>query len=75
MIGHYRFVIKHRSSPSSARHPQGRCRDADDDRVLECACASEADCLVSGDEDLLALGGRRGIAILSPRDFDLLFPE
>lgn len=32
------------------------CRDPDDDKVLECAVAAEADCIVSGDRDLLDLG-------------------
>jgi putative PIN family toxin of toxin-antitoxin system len=54
---------------------RGVCRDGDDDRILECACGGEADYLVSGDKDLLALGSHRGVVILSPRDFELLFPE
>lgn len=49
------------------------CRDPKDDKYLEAAVASEADCIVSGDPDLLALHPFRGIPILSPRDF-LDFP-
>ena len=34
---------------------------------------TSADCLVSGDADLLELGDFRGTRILAPRDFELLF--
>jgi putative PIN family toxin of toxin-antitoxin system len=44
-------------------------RDADDDKVLACAIEAEADCIVTGDKDLLSLGAYRGIAILRPADF------
>lgn len=52
----------------------GVCRDPDDDQVLACALAAEADHLVSGDKDLLVIKDHGGIAIVSPRDFELLFP-
>jgi putative PIN family toxin of toxin-antitoxin system len=42
------------------------CRDGDDLPVLGTALA---DCLVTGDKDLLDLGDFRGIPILSPRVF------
>lgn len=45
------------------------CRDPDDDVVLATALAGEANAIVSGDDDLLALGTFRGIPILSPRQF------
>lgn len=45
------------------------CRDSDDDKFLEVALNGAADCLVSGDDDLLVLGTYEGIAILTPRDF------
>lgn len=45
------------------------CRDADDDRVIACAVAGDADVIVSGDEDLLALGKVGDVLILSPADF------
>lgn len=45
------------------------CRDPDDDKFLEVALNGAADCLVSGDGDLLALGAFEGVAILTPRDF------
>ena len=44
------------------------CRDPDDDKYLETAVSGAAECIVSGDEDLLVLHPFRGIPILSPRD-------
>jgi putative PIN family toxin of toxin-antitoxin system len=43
--------------------------DPDDNRVLECAVAGEADCIVSGDRHLLRLGSHAGIPILTVRQF------
>ena len=40
-------------------------RDPDDAAVLACALAARADCIVSGDDDLLTLGSYQGIPILS----------
>lgn len=45
------------------------CRDPDDDKLLETAMMGEADCLVTGDQDLLVLSPFRDIPILSPADF------
>lgn len=43
--------------------------DADDDHVLACAVAGQADLIVSGDKHLHGLGGRyRGIAIVTPAE-------
>lgn len=51
------------------------CRDPGDDMYLELALAANADFLVSGDNDLLALGSWRGIRIVRPADFiQLLTP-
>jgi len=44
-------------------------RNADDDWILSTAAAAEADCLVTGDSDLLDLGEYQGIPILSPGSF------
>lgn len=43
------------------------CRDPDDLPVLGALVSAEADCLVTGDKDLLALGQFAGRLILSPR--------
>ena len=45
------------------------CRDPDDVKVLGLAVAAHADCIVTGDRDLLILERWQGIAILSPRSF------
>jgi putative PIN family toxin of toxin-antitoxin system len=44
-------------------------RDPDDDYVIAAALVAGADCIVTGDDDLLALGQYEGIAILSIRAF------
>ncbi|MEO8716637.1 MAG: putative toxin-antitoxin system toxin component, PIN family [Burkholderiales bacterium] len=41
-------------------------RDPDDAAVLACAVSARADAIVSGDDDLHALGGYHGIPVLSP---------
>jgi len=47
--------------------PRVVANDADDDHVLACALAAQADLIVSGDKHLLGLGGsHRGIAIVTP---------
>ncbi|MHB8771970.1 MAG: putative toxin-antitoxin system toxin component, PIN family [Syntrophales bacterium] len=51
------------------------CRDPDDDLILGCARQADADYLVSGDEDLLVLKNHEGIRIVSPREFEKLFPD
>ncbi len=43
--------------------------DPDDDRVLECAIAASSEVIVSGDADLLRLGGYGGIRILKVAEF------
>lgn len=51
----------------------GVCRDPEDDHILACAISSEANFLVTGDDDLLSLKSYEGIKILTPRAFELLF--
>jgi uncharacterized protein len=45
------------------------CRDPDDMKFLECALASNAKCLISGDKDLLVIKDYKGITIYTPRVF------
>jgi putative PIN family toxin of toxin-antitoxin system len=45
------------------------CRDPDDNKLLEAAVAGRADCLVTGDQDLLVLHPFAGIPILTPDGF------
>ena len=44
------------------------CRDAADDKFVETALLGQADCLVSGDRDLLAMSPFHGVPILTPAD-------
>ncbi|MBP7529204.1 MAG: putative toxin-antitoxin system toxin component, PIN family [Syntrophorhabdaceae bacterium] len=50
-------------------------RDPDDDKILACASVSQADYLVTGDEDLLVVRQYGGTKILAPRDFESLFAD
>ncbi len=52
---------------------QGVCRDPNDDAILACALEARADYLVTGDVDLLELKIFKGIRIVTPRDFEILF--
>lgn len=45
--------------------PQPVCRDPDDDAVLACALAAQADLIVSGDRDLLVLNEHQGVRIVT----------
>lgn len=45
------------------------CRDPDDDEILGTAVAGNADCIVTGDNDLLIIGRFRGVDIISPSEF------
>ncbi|WP_259129886.1 putative toxin-antitoxin system toxin component, PIN family [Salinibacter ruber] len=47
---------------------EGASPDPDDDKFLECALELEADCIASGDSDLLDLESYMGIPILTPRE-------
>jgi uncharacterized protein len=45
------------------------CRDPRDDKILEAAVHGRADCIITGDADLLALHPFRGISILTPSGY------
>jgi uncharacterized protein len=47
----------------------GVCRDPADDPFLSCAVAADADFIISGDKDLLALGSFRNIPIVTAAAF------
>jgi putative PIN family toxin of toxin-antitoxin system len=48
---------------------RGVCRDPKDDRFLELALSGRADVIVSGDDDLLAMGSFADIQIVTPAAF------
>jgi putative PIN family toxin of toxin-antitoxin system len=56
-----------RATPTEVLHAIER--DPDDNRVLECATAAQSEFVVTGDNDLLALGSFRGIAIVTVASF------
>ena len=45
------------------------CRDPDDDKLLETALLGQADCLITGDRDLLEMSPFQRIPILTPAGF------
>jgi uncharacterized protein len=45
------------------------CRDPKDNKFLSLAVSANADCIVSGDNDLLVLHPYKGVDIISVRDF------
>lgn len=49
--------------------PADACRDPDDLNILGAAIAGRADCIITGDDDLLSVGIYEGIPILSPRQY------
>ena len=51
------------------------CRDEADNRVLECAVDGRADCIVTGDRDLLSLLPLEELLILTPREYLDRFDE
>ena len=47
------------------------CKDEADNRVLECALDGKADCIVTGDKDLLSLMSFKGIKIVKVSDLSI----
>lgn len=50
-------------------------RDPEDDKILECALAGNADIIVSLDRDLIVLKKFKGVAIIHPKTFSWIFPK
>lgn len=50
-------------------------KDEPDNRILECACQTQADFIVSGDRHLLALKAYRGVQMIRLADFLELVAE
>ena len=67
-----RTALRHIHSISTVvaiPYPIRACRDSRDDKFLEVAVHGQADLILTGDTDLLALHPFRGIAILTPGDY------
>lgn len=62
VLADYRKVVE---VVEPAMAPRVVLRDADDDQVIAAALAAQADFIVSGDDDLLAIGSYQGIRILT----------
>lgn len=69
MRRHLRLFTVQQSDLAAVDPP---CRDPMGSKFLALALASEADAMVSSDEDLLTLHPWRGIPILAPTDFNRL---
>lgn len=63
---HLRTITKH---VSPAERVDVVTADPDDNRVLECAAVADSEVIVSGDSDLLQLGGFRGIPVMTVAAF------
>ena len=49
--------------------PESASSDADDDKFIACALASDTKVIISGDSDLLALSSYENIQVVTPREF------
>jgi putative PIN family toxin of toxin-antitoxin system len=65
------ILFLHRNSVISEEQKMSRhvSRDRDDDHILAAALNSRADCIITGDKDLLVLKHFKGIPIILPADF------
>jgi uncharacterized protein len=66
-----RAIEEYRSAVKFVNHTETitDCRDSKDNKFLELAITANADCLITGDEDLLILNPFRNIPILNAFDF------
>jgi uncharacterized protein len=51
------------------------CRDPEDDKILACAKETDADYLVTGDQDLLLIDPYGRTRMVTPRNFENLFED
>ena len=63
-----RVVLQAEVTPGSVSCP-AVTRDPKDDAVVACAVEGNADLIVSGDQDLLALGQYEGVRVVTPAQF------
>jgi putative PIN family toxin of toxin-antitoxin system len=62
-------IIELKSQLIEISVPVIACRDPKDDKFLALALSIKADCIITGDKDLLVLHPFREIPILTPADF------
>ena len=65
IVARYREIAE---TVEAAPIEEAALRDPDDAAVLACALAARAEAIISGDDDLQALGSYQGIPVLSPSD-------
>jgi putative PIN family toxin of toxin-antitoxin system len=63
------FLREHASIVSPIPLAADLCRDPDDVKILGLAIAAHADCIITGDKDLLVLKKFQGVPIITPRSF------
>jgi putative PIN family toxin of toxin-antitoxin system len=64
-----RFLRQRTTIVTPTTVPSDACRDPNDLPILGTAVAAGAECLITGDRDLLTLRQYEKTAILAPRDF------
>lgn len=70
-----RLLLEHANMFEPVALPLNLCRDPDDVKILGLAVAGHADCIVTGDQDLLVLKEFRGVPIVTPRSFSAILHE
>lgn len=63
------FLRSHSNILSPPKLKEKICRDPDDDNILSLAVFSQADFVITGDNDLLVLKSYKKIPIITPRKF------
>jgi putative PIN family toxin of toxin-antitoxin system len=63
------FLREHDVIPKPKNPRPARLRAASDEWIVASAIAGRADVIISGDADLLVLGGSALVPVLSPRQF------
>lgn len=63
------LLQSHMEIVTPAEFEQPVCRDPDDDWVLATAVAGSAECIVTGDKDLLVIERYQTVQIIRPADF------
>ena len=69
------FLHQHAAVVKAEASLEVRVRDANDQSILAESVTGKADVLVTGDQDLLEIGARTPLKILSPRGFWELLRE
>ena len=64
-----KLILTNSTVVESAHLENPVCEDADDDKFIACAIASNAQLIISGDKHLLNVSGYRDITVMKPRDF------